>query len=149
MIQGKRAFFGYTTSPHGETFWFARLPGPELTRDRVAGLTVDGWRRRAAEYFIADATPSRRIIEATWGEIIGGNATTCRPRRTGFAARWCSSATPPHAASPAAGQGASMALEDAVVLGKCLRDLPRDAAFEAYVRNPPGAGRTAGGDQRQ
>ena len=132
MIQGKRAFFGYTTSPQGETFWFARLPGPELTR--IAGTTVDSWRRMAAEFFIADTTPSHRIIEATWEEIVGGNAydvpSTPRWHRgpmvlVGDAA---------HAASPAAGQGASMALEDAVVLAKCLRDLPRDAAFAAYER---------------
>jgi 2-polyprenyl-6-methoxyphenol hydroxylase-like FAD-dependent oxidoreductase len=38
-----------------------------------------------------------------------------------------------HATSPASGQGASMALEDAVTLAKCLRDLPDvPAAFAAY-----------------
>lgn len=41
-----------------------------------------------------------------------------------------------HAASPATGQGASMALEDAVVLAKALRDLPDAAsAFAAYERH--------------
>jgi 2-polyprenyl-6-methoxyphenol hydroxylase-like FAD-dependent oxidoreductase len=29
-----------------------------------------------------------------------------------------------HATSPSSGQGASMAIEDAVVLAKCVRDLP-------------------------
>lgn len=38
-----------------------------------------------------------------------------------------------HATSPASGQGASMAFEDAVTLAKCLRDLPDvPAAFAAY-----------------
>lgn len=38
-----------------------------------------------------------------------------------------------HAVSPASGQGASMALEDAVTLARCLRDVPGvDAAFAAY-----------------
>jgi len=38
-----------------------------------------------------------------------------------------------HATSPSAGQGASMTCEDAVVLAKCLRDLPDPArAFAAY-----------------
>ena len=38
-----------------------------------------------------------------------------------------------HAASPASGQGASMAIEDAVVLARCLRDLPHiQQAFAAY-----------------
>ncbi|WP_318552153.1 FAD-dependent monooxygenase [Kitasatospora fiedleri] len=38
-----------------------------------------------------------------------------------------------HAASPATGQGASMALEDALVLAKALRDAPTtEAALARY-----------------
>jgi FAD-dependent urate hydroxylase len=37
-----------------------------------------------------------------------------------------------HATSPASGQGASMAIEDAVELARCLRDLPVDAALPAF-----------------
>lgn len=41
-----------------------------------------------------------------------------------------------HAASPAAGQGASMALEDSAILAKCLRDLPdTQQAFTTYERH--------------
>jgi FAD-dependent urate hydroxylase len=40
-----------------------------------------------------------------------------------------------HAPSPSAGQGASMAAEDAVVLARCLRDLPEvQDALAAYER---------------
>ena len=40
-----------------------------------------------------------------------------------------------HATSPSAGQGASLALEDAITLAKCLRDEPdRALAFAAYQR---------------
>jgi len=40
-----------------------------------------------------------------------------------------------HAASPAAGQGASMTIEDSVVLAKCLRDIPSfPEAFRTYER---------------
>jgi FAD-dependent urate hydroxylase len=40
-----------------------------------------------------------------------------------------------HAPSPTSGQGASMAAEDAVVLAKCLRDLPDiPQALVAYER---------------
>jgi len=134
MIQGKRAFFGYTTSPPGETYWFARLPGPELSREQIAGTGTDGWRRKAAEFFIADTGPSRRIIEATWDEIIGGNAYDVPSTQRWHRGPMVLVGDAAHAASPAAGQGASMALEDAVVLAKCLRDLPRDAAFLVYER---------------
>jgi 2-polyprenyl-6-methoxyphenol hydroxylase-like FAD-dependent oxidoreductase len=40
-----------------------------------------------------------------------------------------------HATAPSSGQGASMAIEDAVVLARCLRDLPDTGqAFAAYER---------------
>ena len=40
-----------------------------------------------------------------------------------------------HATSPSSGQGASLAIEDAVVLAKCLRDLPdTKLAFATYER---------------
>jgi 2-polyprenyl-6-methoxyphenol hydroxylase-like FAD-dependent oxidoreductase len=40
-----------------------------------------------------------------------------------------------HATAPSSGQGASMAIEDAVVLSRCLRDLPDTRqAFAAYER---------------
>jgi FAD-dependent urate hydroxylase len=37
-----------------------------------------------------------------------------------------------HVPSPSSGQGASMAIEGAVELARCLRDLPYDDAFAAY-----------------
>jgi 2-polyprenyl-6-methoxyphenol hydroxylase-like FAD-dependent oxidoreductase len=40
-----------------------------------------------------------------------------------------------HATSPSSGQGASMAIEDAIVLAKCLRDIPDTAAaFTAFKK---------------
>jgi 2-polyprenyl-6-methoxyphenol hydroxylase-like FAD-dependent oxidoreductase len=40
-----------------------------------------------------------------------------------------------HAPSPSSGQGASMALEDAVILAKCLRDVPGSGrAFAVFER---------------
>jgi 2-polyprenyl-6-methoxyphenol hydroxylase-like FAD-dependent oxidoreductase len=37
-----------------------------------------------------------------------------------------------HATSPSSGQGASLAVESAVQLARCLRDLPSDEAFAAF-----------------
>jgi FAD-dependent urate hydroxylase len=38
----------------------------------------------------------------------------------------------PHAASPSSGQGASLAVESAVQLSRCLRDLPYQQALARY-----------------
>ena len=37
-----------------------------------------------------------------------------------------------NATSPSSGQGASLAIESAVELARCLRDLPHEQAFAAY-----------------
>lgn len=39
-----------------------------------------------------------------------------------------------HATSPSSGQGASLAVESAVHLARCLRDLPHEQEFAAYER---------------
>ncbi|MEV4314083.1 FAD-dependent monooxygenase [Actinocrispum sp. NPDC049592] len=130
MIFGKNAFFGYTTAPDGETWWFARVPGAELTEPPSG----EDWRNRLVTLFEPDDTPAAEIVAATKAPF-ASNAydvpTTPNWHRTpmvlvGDAA---------HAASPAAGQGASMALEDSVILAQCVRDLPDlDQAFATYVR---------------
>ena len=48
-----------------------------------------------------------------------------------------------HAPSSSSGQGASLAIESAIVLARCLRDLPYDQALVG-VRDPPPPARRAG-----
>ncbi|QWF76697.1 FAD-dependent oxidoreductase [Amycolatopsis sp. CA-230715] len=161
MIQGATAFFGYTTDPGGTTWWFARLPGAELTGTRET--TPARWRERAAARFDGDRNPAAEIIRATGEDVFGGNAydVPTTPRWSSGAAVLVGDAA--HAASPAAGQGASMALEDSVVLAMCLRDEPaRVDAFRRYeeirrarverlvaVSGSQGAGRTTSEEARR
>ncbi|WP_158884662.1 FAD-dependent monooxygenase [Amycolatopsis anabasis] len=131
MIQGSRASFGYTTAPDGETFWFCRLPLPEVTRDELAAAQ---WRDRALEFFAADRSAARDVIAATGEDLVGSNGYDVPSTPAWHANRMVLTGDAAHAASPAAGQGASMALEDSVVLAQCLRDLPDlERAFGAYV----------------
>lgn len=128
---GRKGIFGHLASPDGQSWWFARIPGRELTRDELRSTSAARWREHLVRLFRKDGTPAASIIGAT-DELIADNVRDLRAvtwRRgpvllVGDAA---------HAMSPAAGQGASVALEDAVVLGKSLRDLPdRAEAFTAY-----------------
>ena len=44
MVRGRRSAFGYAVSPDAQTYWFARVPGPELTPEQVAGTPPEQWR---------------------------------------------------------------------------------------------------------
>jgi 2-polyprenyl-6-methoxyphenol hydroxylase-like FAD-dependent oxidoreductase len=73
-----------------------------------------------------DATDERLMVTNACDLPLGMTWRTPRALIIGDAA---------HAASPATGQGASMALEDAVVLAKALRDAPTiEAALTPYER---------------
>ncbi len=139
MIRGSPGAFGYTVSPEGHTWWFARLRGPELDRARIAGTSPQQWRTDLEAAFGRDRTPAADIVAATGDELFVTNArdiaTLPRWHRGGMVVLGDAA----HAASPASGQGASMALEDAVVLAKALRDIPdRGSALSAFeqLRRP-------------
>lgn len=132
MVRGRRAQFGFLVGPDGRTWWFAREPGPELD-ERARRSTR--WREHLVQVFAADPTPAAGIVADTTGEIVADSV-----RHIPRLPRWSRDGLvligdAAHAASPAAGQGASMALEDAVVLGRCVRDLPDlDLALATYER---------------
>jgi 2-polyprenyl-6-methoxyphenol hydroxylase-like FAD-dependent oxidoreductase len=135
MIRGSRAGFGYTTAPDGATFWFARIQETERSRDEIAAVTPAQWREFAHEKFTGDPLPCAGIIAATGDEVFGGHSYDVPTTRLWSTGRMVLVGDAAHAASPSAGQGASMALEDSVVLALCLRDLPdAPSAFLAYER---------------
>jgi 2-polyprenyl-6-methoxyphenol hydroxylase-like FAD-dependent oxidoreductase len=138
MTFGLRGFFGYQVVPEGEVFWFENLDVASESRAReLAGVSDAEWRRRLLEVHEGDPALIAETIRAS-----------------GPAGRWpiydlpslpvwhrgpvCLLGDAAHATSPHAGQGASLALEDAVVLARALRDIPdierAFATFEAQRR---------------
>jgi 2-polyprenyl-6-methoxyphenol hydroxylase-like FAD-dependent oxidoreductase len=116
MVRGSGAAFGYAVSPAGETYWFARVGADPLPAgaptEPPAALRARLLRRRAHGHRRRRAAPRRHLAVRTHPA----------DRRRG-----------PRGLP---GQGASMALEDAVVLAKALRDLPDPkSAFAAYERH--------------
>ena len=132
MIFGKRAFFGYTVSPDGEVWWFANPPSAELSRAELAAMGTEQWKQRLSELFAGDRGPAVEIISST-DELSASNSYDMPNVPVWHRDAMIIIGDAAHAASPSSGQGASMAMEDAVVLAKCLRDLP-DAgrAFASY-----------------
>jgi FAD-dependent urate hydroxylase len=139
MIFGKRAFFGYAMAPDGEVWWFANVPHrAEPARGEVEALGGDEWRRRLLQLFAEDAGPAASLIQAS-SEMMAMSPIHSIPHLPAWHnGRMIVIGDAAHAPSPTSGQGASLAIEDAIVLAKCLRDLPSSrmafARFEAARR---------------
>jgi 2-polyprenyl-6-methoxyphenol hydroxylase-like FAD-dependent oxidoreductase len=123
MIHGSRAFLGHTTGPDGRGWWFARIPGPELTDHDLAAPAAH-WRERLAEPFAADSTPAAALIRSTAGPITVTSAFDIPTLPSWHNDTMIVIGDAAHATSPSTAQGASMALEDAAILARCLRDAP-------------------------
>lgn len=133
MIRGSKGTFGHTVSPTGETWWFARTPAPELSRAQIARTPPAQWRAELITLFRRDRIPAAAVLAATGDELLASNVYDLPGVASWHHGRMLIIGDAAHAASPASGQGASMALEDAVMLAKSLRDLPGHLeAFSAY-----------------
>jgi 2-polyprenyl-6-methoxyphenol hydroxylase-like FAD-dependent oxidoreductase len=133
MIFGSRAFFGYAVAPDREVWWFANVPRrDEPARGEVEAITGEEWRPRLIEMFADDAGPAVQLIEAT-PQILTTSPVHTYPHLPTWRSRdMIVIGDAAHAPSPSSGQGASLSIEDAVMLAKCLRDLPD--AGEAFTR---------------
>ncbi|NRQ30315.1 FAD-dependent monooxygenase [Nonomuraea sp. NN258] len=127
MVFGKRAFFGYTVAASGETWWFANLP-------RRLGDVPDDWKPALIEAFQDDDNGSADLIRNSPVEL-ALPVFDLPPVPTWHRGRVVLTGDAAHATSPSSGQGASMAVEDAIVLARCLRDSEsHTAAFTRFER---------------
>jgi FAD-dependent urate hydroxylase len=134
MIFGKRAFFGYVAAPGGEVWWFANVPQrDEPARGELESVGTAEWHRRLANLFATDAGPAAGLIAATEHDLAASSVHAIPHLPTWHKQRMIVIGDAAHAPSPTSGQGASLAIEDAIVLAKCLRDLPDpEQAFASY-----------------
>ncbi|GAA3665099.1 FAD-dependent monooxygenase [Nonomuraea antimicrobica] len=133
-IFGRRAFFAHTTHPDGEVWWAANLMRPtEPTPAGLASIRPPQWRAELVEAFRPDHGPALALIEATDRLVTGWTTYDVPSVPNWHRDRLIIIGDAAHATVPSIGQGAAMALEDAVVLAKCLRDSPDIAsAFATY-----------------
>jgi FAD-dependent urate hydroxylase len=129
MIFGRRAFFGYVQAPGGEIWWFANLPRQqEPARGETESLGEADRRHLLLEAFAEDAGPACALIEAT-SQIMSLSPVHTLPSLPRWhRGRMAVAGDAAHAPSPTSGQGASLSMEDGVVLAMCLRDTPDPAA---------------------
>ena len=124
MIFGARAFFGYVADAAGGTVWFANVPRHPVSRIEREHTTADEWRSWLLELFADDKGPATGLIASGELQLMGDNTHDLPSVPVWHNGRMIVIGDAAHAPSPSSGQGASMAIEDAVVLAQCLRDVP-------------------------
>ena len=136
MIFGKRAFFGYQVEADRTGGWFVNLPYQPLTLPEVRAIPREQWLDLLIETFAADRTPAADLLRDTDPAdlLVVGPMEDLPPVPRWSKGRMVLIGDSAHAPSSTSGQGASIAIESAVQLARCLRDLPYPRAFAAYER---------------
>lgn len=133
MYFGHRAFFGYAVKD-STAYWFTNVgQSDEPERGELDNLDQRAWMAQIRALHVDDPAPVQAILGAADASL-GAWAVYDMPAL----ASWhtdnvCLIGDAAHAVSPSSGQGASLAIEDAVVLAAHLRDSADPAtAFRAY-----------------
>lgn len=136
MTFGKRGFFAYQVLDSGEVYWFNNLfRSEEPSSGELDAISNDRWRRELFDLHLDDHPPISEIISSTQSEIVRYPIYEMPVLSAWYKGRACLAGDSAHAMGPHTGQGASMALEDAVELARCLRDFgDAERAFSAYQR---------------
>lgn len=119
MTFGEKAFFGYIKEAGGPVYWFDTFPSAD--ESRVETAKGDDALRLLADLHRTDPEANRRIIAATDPATIRIYPDYDIPSLP----RWSTDRVvligdAAHAVTPHSGQGASMALEDALVLAAVI-----------------------------
>ncbi|MGH9209231.1 MAG: FAD-dependent oxidoreductase [Acidimicrobiales bacterium] len=133
MTFGLRAFFGYQVTPSGEIFWFQNTPEPTEPAAADSDDDSERWKQRLVELHSDDHEPIPTLLGATDGGIGRFPIYDLATLPTWHKGRIALVGDAAHVMGPHTGQGSAMALEDAVVLAMCLRDIPGlEAALATY-----------------
>ena len=132
---GKRAYYLYWKQADGRLTWGANLPSKKYTSlTEARAIPADEWLRRLRETY-RDDNPGRLLAERTTPDNLDvtGAIHIMPPVPHWHTARMALVGDAVHAPSNSTGQGASLAIESALQLARCLRDIADPAeAFAAY-----------------
>ncbi|MCP2344518.1 2-polyprenyl-6-methoxyphenol hydroxylase-like FAD-dependent oxidoreductase [Nonomuraea roseoviolacea subsp. carminata] len=130
-----RTFIGYWLYSDGRICWFASLPQAEpLTYAEVLSVPAADWLARLRDLY-AGHVPGENLLARSDPQdmMIVGPMERMPSLPRWHRGRMVLVGDSAHAPSSSSGQGASQAIESAVELARCLRDLPTPAAaFTAY-----------------
>ncbi|MGB3327617.1 MAG: FAD-dependent monooxygenase, partial [Thermomicrobiales bacterium] len=122
MVFGARSFFGYLVREDGTVYWFANLTTPEPSRDALRDVPSGAWLAQLGELHADDPYPVPQILAGVVEGVGAYPIYDLAHVPSWHRGRVVGAGDAMHATSPSAGQGASLALEDAISLARCLRD---------------------------
>lgn len=134
-------FLGYWRTPEGRICWYVAVPNPEeLTWHQIESIPKAEWLHRIRAEYVGHI-PGEKLLASTAPEDLMTTGPTLRmpslPHWSGDRVVLVGDAA--HGPSSSSGQGAALALESALELARCIRDVPDlDAALAAYesLRRP-------------
>ncbi|QMW06152.1 FAD-dependent monooxygenase [Spirosoma foliorum] len=133
MTFGEKAFFAYAVSNLGDVWWFNNISQEkEPAKNELSKLELDQLKNTLLNLHKHDPAPITDIIKSA--QKVEIYPIYDIP----FLEKWhkgrvCLIGDSAHATAPHIGQGASLALEDTIVLAKCIRDLPTlEEAFAKF-----------------
>jgi 2-polyprenyl-6-methoxyphenol hydroxylase-like FAD-dependent oxidoreductase len=134
---GRRAYYLYWKRPDGRIGWGANLPSPQyLSLKEARAVPAEDWLHTLRTTYANDV-PGARLTAETTSETLQavGGLHIMPPVPHWHRGRMVLVGDAVHAPSNSTGQGASLAMESAIQLARCLRDMPdARSAFAAYER---------------
>lgn len=136
MVFGKRAFFSYFVTTTGEIYWFGNYAQPTAPeRNKANGTDLAEVQQQLLALYEGAPAPIGELLLNSDGMVGQWPVYDMPVLATWHQGPVCLVGDAAHATSPHLGQGASQALEDVIVLAKCLRDSSTIAqAFDTYER---------------
>ncbi len=122
FVFGSRAFFGAHPTPEGDVVWFVNVPRGEISAEERRTTRMEQWHRTLLDLVGEDAGPAAALVSDGVLELAGDNTYDLARVPTWSRDGMVVLGDAAHAPAPSSGQGASIALEDAVVLAQALRD---------------------------
>lgn len=135
FLFGQKAFFGYfhtVTSEGPRTAWWSTAPADLVSKEQMAALSKAEWQRRLLELHGDWADPVPLLLQSAT-EILPIAIHDVPSLPQWSAGRTVLIGDAAHAVAPHSGQGASMALEDAMLLAKLLREAKGTALEKVFA----------------
>jgi len=132
---GKKSFYGYWKQPDGTDVFFSNFPQEQpMSLAEARAVPKEEWLAKLRASHVGDS-PGEQLFAATSVDkmLVAGPMERMPPVPHWHRGRMVLVGDSVHAPSSSSGQGASLAVESAIELARCLRDIDDvTAAFVAY-----------------